>query len=279
MYRLLSLAGILVLIGIAFLLSNNKRRIRWKTILWGFALQFVLAVLVLKTTVGREAFSLANDVIIGFLDYTRAGAGFVFGNLIDSHIPVGPKPPNADFSQYKDYVAQSGAFFAFTVIPTILFFSSFMMILYHLGIVQKVVHGVAWVMARTMKTSGAESLSASADIFVGQTEAPLVVRPYIGRMTQSELMAVMTAGFATVAGGVMAAYVAMLKDVIPSIAGHLMAASIMSAPAALALAKIVVPETETPETQGTHKVGLQTGHTERGRRRREWCIARTNPGF
>jgi len=253
MDRFISFVGILVLIALAFLLSNNKKKVRWKTVGWGFSLQFVFALLILKTQFGKECFEIINDVIVAFLSFTRDGAGFVFGKLIDHSVPVSLKSPGIAFGTNQEYVANTGAFFAFTVLPTIIFFSAFIGVLYHLGIVQKVVQGVAWVMAKTMKTSGSESLSASANIFVGQTEAPLVVRPYIQNMTMSELMAVMSAGFATVAGGVMAAYVAMLQKDIPNIAGHLMAASIMSAPAALAIAKIIYPETEESETAGTIK--------------------------
>jgi concentrative nucleoside transporter, CNT family len=145
-------------------------------------------------------------------------------------------------------VARTGAFFAFNVLPTIIFFSSLMSLLYHLGIMQLLVRGVAWVMQRTMGTSGAETLSAAGNIFVGQTEAPLLVKPFVARMTNSELMAVMTGGFATVAGGVLAAFVGMLVMYFPDIAGHLIAASVMSAPAALVVAKIMVPEDGEPET-------------------------------
>jgi CNT family concentrative nucleoside transporter len=148
-------------------------------------------------------------------------------------------------------VAQTGAFFAFNVLPTIIFFSSLMTVLYYVGIMQWVVKGVAWVMQRTMGTSGAETLSAAGNIFVGQTEAPLLIKPYVKDMTMSELMTVMTGGFATVAGGVLAAYVGLLVAYFPDIAGHLMAASVMSAPAALAIGKLMYPETEKPETAGT----------------------------
>ncbi len=250
MERFISLLGLLFIILIAFVFSHNRKAIRWKSVAWGFGLQFVLALIVLKTAVGRGFFSAVNDVVISFLDYTQAGASFVFGNLTNHNVPVTGQVPGANVESAQGLVAQTGAFFAFSVLPTIIFFSAFMAILYHLGWVQKVVRAVAWVMAKSMKTSGAESLSASANIFVGQTEAPLVVRPYVKEMTKSELMAIMTGGFATVAGGVLAAYVAMLKAQIPTIAGHLMAASIMAAPAALALAKVFYPETEEPVTAG-----------------------------
>src|SRR5690606_32809954 len=154
-------------------------------------------------------------------------------------------------------VAATGAFFAFNVLPTIVFFSSLMTLFYYLGIMQAVVKGVAWVMMRTMKTSGAETLSAAGNIFLGQTEAPLLIKPYVVGMTMSELMAVMTGGFATVAGGVMAAFVGMLIFYFPDIAGHLMAASVMSAPAALVFAKIMWPETAEPVTRSTLKVDVE----------------------
>ncbi|HEY8470207.1 MAG TPA: nucleoside transporter C-terminal domain-containing protein, partial [Longimicrobiales bacterium] len=150
------------------------------------------------------------------------------------------------------------AFFAFNVLPTIIFFSSLMTVLYHLGIMQKVVQGIAWVMMRTMRTSGAETLSAAGNIFVGQTEAPLLIKPFVGTLTMSELMAVMVGGFATVAGGVMAAYVGMLVGYFPDIAGHLLAASVMSAPAALAIAKTMFPEKEEPVTRGKLRVAVES---------------------
>jgi CNT family concentrative nucleoside transporter len=185
------------------------------------------------------------------------GARFVVGNLVTNNVPVGlGEPGNGAFAATSGQVANTGAFFAFGVLPTIIFVSSLMTVLYHVGFMQKVVLAVAWVMQKTMKTSGAETLSASANIFVGQTEAPLLIKPFVERMTLSELMCVMTGGFATVAGGVMAAYVGMLVSRFPDIAGHLMAASVMSAPAALVCAKLMVPETEKPETANTLEVAV-----------------------
>jgi CNT family concentrative nucleoside transporter len=154
-------------------------------------------------------------------------------------------------------VANTGSYFAFNVLPTIIFFSAFMAILYHVGIMQRLVYWVAWLMQKTMKTSGAESLSAAANIFVGQTEAPLVIKPFIEKMTFSELACIMSGGMATVAGGVMASYVGMLQGNFPDIAGHLIAASVMSAPAALVFAKILVPETETPDTSGSIDLNIE----------------------
>ena len=210
------LIGLLVIPGIAWLLSTNRFGVRWRTVVTGIAIQFVLALLILKTAPGRAFFAGATEVVTGFLEFADEGSRFVFGQGFDL-VP-----------------------FAFRVLPTIIFFSSVVAVLYHLGVIQRVVKVFAVVMTKVMGTSGPESLSASANIFVGQTEAPLLIRSYVGKMTRSELMAVMTGGFATVAGGVLAAYVGMGIS-----AGHLIAASVMSAPAALVMAKLMVPETET----------------------------------
>ncbi|MEN8374525.1 MAG: nucleoside transporter C-terminal domain-containing protein [Gemmatimonadota bacterium] len=249
--RLQSVLGLAVLLLIAWGLSNNRSRIPWRVVGWGLGLQLVFALFILKTPAGEAIFAFLNRVVVKLLGFTADGARFLFGNLVYNNIPVGTGvvgtniPPSAD----PGMVANAGAFFAFNVLPTIIFFSSLMAVLYHLGVMQLVVRGVAWVMMRTMRTSGAETLSAAGNIFVGQTEAPLLIKPFVEKMTMSELNAVMTAGFATVAGGVLAAYVGMLVGFFPDIAGHLIAASVMSAPAALVVAKIIVPEDGTPETQ------------------------------
>lgn len=257
--RLQSLLGMGVLLGICYALSNNRAKISWKLVGWGMGLQLILGILVLKTGPGQELFKFANDAITKLLSFTGDGASFLFGNMAkQGNMPVGP---GGNFGPVKGdgSVAEVGAFFAFGVLPTIIFFSSLMAVLYHLGVMQMVVKGVAWVMQRTMGTSGSETLSASGNIFVGQTEAPLLVRPFIANMTESELMAVMTGGFATVAGGVMAAYVFMLQADFAGIAGHLLAASVMSAPAALVCAKIMIPEPEPEKSQtyGQLKVNLE----------------------
>ncbi|HSK78126.1 MAG TPA: NupC/NupG family nucleoside CNT transporter [Thermoanaerobaculia bacterium] len=220
--------GLVAMLLIAWLLSNNRRRIPWRTVITGTLLQFAFALLILKTSGGEAFFARASDLVTAFLDFSDAGARFVFGDNFTEH------------------------FFAFKVLPTIIFFSSFITVLYYLNVLQWVVKGFAWVMMRIMGTSGAESLSASGNIFVGQTEAPLLIRPYVATMTNSELMAVMTGGFATIAGGVLAAYVGMG---VP--AGHLIAASVMSAPAALVMAKIMFPETEESLTAGEVKVAVE----------------------
>ncbi|MCO5165814.1 MAG: NupC/NupG family nucleoside CNT transporter [Planctomycetes bacterium] len=248
-----------VILGICYGISNNRKRISWRLVGWGMGLQLILGILVLKTGPGRALFRWANDVITGLLGFTEKGASFLFGNLaVQNNVPVGAGGPHGPV-QAAGSMAEVGAFFAFGVLPTIIFFSSLMAVLYHLGVMTLVVKGIAWVMQRTMGTSGSETLSASGNIFVGQTEAPLLVRPFVKGMTESELMAIMTGGFATVAGGVMAAYVGFLQASFSDIAGHLLAASVMSAPAALVCAKLMIPEPEPEksETFGQLKVTLE----------------------
>jgi CNT family concentrative nucleoside transporter len=256
--RLQSLLGIPLMLGLAWSLSHDRKAVPWRIIGWGLGLQFGFALLVLKTAPGEWLFAQLNTLVMALLGYSTDGARFIFGGLVDHVVPVGtPNPadpfaplvPMADASG-APMLAGTGAFFAFNVLPTVIFFSALMAVLYHLGVMQLAVRGMGWIMFRTMGTSGAESLSAAANIFVGQTEAPLVIKPYVDRMTMSELNAVMTGGFATVAGGVMAAYVGMLSGVFPDIAGHLIAASVMSAPAALVIAKIMWPEDGIPTTAG-----------------------------
>jgi CNT family concentrative nucleoside transporter len=259
--RLISILGIGVMIALAWTMSVDRSAFPWRIVLWGTGLQLVFALIILRTTPGEQFFALVNDAFIQLLDYTKAGARFIFGNLIDNNLPIGmpigepvataPLQP-VDPPRY----AAAGSYFAFTVLPTIIFFSSFMTLLYYLGFMQWVVKGMAWVMQKTMQTSGAETLSASGNIFLGQTEAPLMIKPFVQKMTMSELHCVMTGGFATVAGGVMAAYVGMLVAYFPDIAGHLLAASVMSAPAAILISKVMYPEDSEPETKGTLKADV-----------------------
>jgi CNT family concentrative nucleoside transporter len=230
MEQVLSAFGLVVLLGIAWALSTDRRHINWRVVIVGTLLQLLFAIVILRTALGRKVFDVVGDAVTGFLDLADRGSLFVFGETFRDH------------------------FFAFKVLPTIIFFSSFITVLYYLGIMQWVVRLFAWIMMRAMRTSGAESLSASANIFVGQTEAPLLIRPYVKTMTRSELHAVMTGGFATIAGGVMAAYVGLLSVRWPDIAGHLLAASVMSAPAALVMSKLMLPETEQSLTAGTVRV-------------------------
>ena len=257
--RLRSLLGLLALTMLAWLLSSDRGSVPWRLVAWGLGLQLAFAALILKTPLGEGVFGAMNAVVIALLGFTLDGARFVFGNLVLDNVPVGTGTvAQGDFAAIPGQVAHTGAFFAFNVLPTIIFFSSLMTVLYHMGVMQWAVRGFAWAMQRTMRTSGAETLSAAGNIFVGMTEAPLLIKPFVERMTRSELMAVMTGGFATVAGGVLAAYVLMLVAYFPDVAGHLMAASVMSAPAALVVAKLMVPETDVPETSGQLKIEVDS---------------------
>ncbi len=260
MERLIGLVGLVVILGMAFLASNNRRQINWRLVGMGLLIQTVFAVAIIKGKqlgVPYNIFSLAfekvGELFVLILGFTTEGARFVFGNLALS--------PGNDGTM--------GFFFVFQVLPTIIFFSSLMSVLYYLGVMQKVVQGMAWVMAKLMGTSGAESLSNTANIFVGQTEAPLMIRPFIKTMTRSELLTIMVGGMATIAGGVMAAYVQMLGSSFAAVhhleiqqaqvlfATQLLGASIMAAPAGLAISKILFPETEVPVTKGSVKINVE----------------------
>lgn len=250
------LLGIVVILGVALAISSDRSKVNWRTVGAGLALQLLLAIFLLKGSAMGEVFaplawpkaffSWVSSFFVVVLEFTTAGAEFVFGPLA--------------LAQGTD--GSMGFFFAFQVLPTIVFFGSLMALLYHLGIMQKVVQYMAWAVSKFLGTSGAESLSVTANIFVGQTEAPLVIRPYLEGMTRSELMAIMTGGMATIAGGVMAAYIQMLGDPYSIARGldlavgrllfaeQLLGASVMAAPAALILAKIIVPEIGEPATRG-----------------------------
>ncbi|MGH7700722.1 MAG: NupC/NupG family nucleoside CNT transporter [Gemmatimonadales bacterium] len=244
----MGLVGIATMLAIAYGISYDRKRINWRMVGAGVVLQIALGALVLKTPVGRALFTFANNVVTGLLGFQERGARFVFGNLVQSEVPLGGG---------AEGVALTSAYFAFNVLPTIIFFSSLMTVLYYLNIMQWIVKGIAWVMQKTLRTSGAETLSAAGNIFLGQTEAPLLIKPFVGRLTLSELNTIMVGGFATVAGGVLAAYVGMLRGHFPDIAGHLLTASVMNAPAGLILSKMLVPETGEPETRGTLRVSVE----------------------
>ena len=248
--RLVGILGIAVLIGCAVLLSYDRKRINWRLVASGFALQLVFGLIILKTAAGRALFETLGGWITALLGFQEQGARFVFGNLVDNTVPVGVPDATGAVASAGGMVAHTGAFFAFNVLPTIIFFSALMSVLYYLGIMQKVVKGLAWAMQKTLGTSGAETLSASGNIFLGQTEAPLLIKPFVATMTRSEIATVMIGGFATIAGGVLAAYVGMLSGLLPGIASHLLAASVMNAPAGLYLSKILVPEVGVPVTAG-----------------------------
>jgi concentrative nucleoside transporter, CNT family len=236
MERAISVLGLLTMILLAYSMSSARRQINWKTVISGIVLQVLFGLIILKTGFGRGVFEYARELFTGLLDFTNEGSKFIFGSLTDA--------------------SKSGFIFAFMVLPTILFMSSLMSVLYHIGIMQWLIRLAAKVMVKVMGTSGAESMAAAANIFAGQTEAPLVIKPFISRMTRSELMALMTGGMATVAGGVLAAYVGLGVD-----AGHLLAASVMSAPAALVCAKLMVPETQESQTKGEVRLELPRAHT------------------
>lgn len=232
MDRFIGILGIIVILGIAFLLSDNKKKINWRLVVTGLGLQIVFAVLILKVPLGQRIFQSASNAITKLLDFTLEGSNFLFGPLMDT--------------------GTVGFVFVLQVLPTIIFFSSLMGVLYYLGVMQFIVKFIAKFICKLLGTSGSETLSAVGNIFLGQTEAPLLVKPFVNRMTKSELMAIMVGGMSTVAGGVMAGYVAMG---IP--AGHLLAASIMAAPAGLVLAKMLVPETEESETKNSADIAVE----------------------
>ncbi|MGC4090281.1 MAG: nucleoside transporter C-terminal domain-containing protein [Polyangiaceae bacterium] len=241
--RLTSALGALVMLGLAFALCPKQLRsaLNLRTLGGGMLLLLLMAVLVLKTPLTR-LFSLANRLVELLLGFTQDGARFVFGGLV---------------SDPKTF----GFIFAFQVLPTILFFSALMSLLYHLRVMPWVIQRFGRLLAKTLGVSGAESFSTAADVFVGQTEAPLVIRPYLSAMTASEINACMVAGYATTAGGVLAAYVAMLGRAVPDIAGHLIACSVMSAPASLVIAKLMLPETATPKSSGDSEIALPESHS------------------
>ncbi|MFA6596299.1 MAG: nucleoside transporter C-terminal domain-containing protein [Ignavibacteriaceae bacterium] len=256
------LLGLTLLLGIAFLFSNNKKKINWRLVRNGLAIQIIFAVFILHSEMLRGWFfplgwvkdtvNFFGGIVVSLLGFTMEGAKFVFGKLAENNGP--------------DSI---GFFFAFQVLPTIIFVSSLTSVLYFLGILQLVVKGMAWFMAKLLGTSGAESLSNVANIFVGQTEAPLLIRPYIAKMTNSELLTIMIGGMATIAGGVMAGYIQMLgqsfadANNIPlyqaqlRFAVQLLAASTMAAPASLVVAKILFPETGDPVTKGSVKINVE----------------------
>jgi len=231
MERAISILGILVFMAVSYALSVERQAVRWRTVAWGLGLEFVFALLILKTPWGLNVFKSLGDIVSNFLAFSDVGAKFVFGE------------------NFKDHL------FAFQVLPTIIFFSAFISVLYYYGILQRVVNMLAWVMIKTMKTSGSESLSCAGNIFLGPTESALMVKPYIANMTQSELHAVMTGGFATIAGGVLGAY---LSFGIPP--EHLIAAFFMTAPTSLVVSKLMYPETEVSLTAGQAKIDVETNY-------------------
>jgi len=239
--------GAVVILSIAYAFSTNRAAIRWSTVAWGLGLQIVFALIVLKTSVGQRVFETLGTYITTLLSFANVGSAFVFGPLGDSplwtRVMVGALGPSG---------AQSASSFAFQVLPTIIFIAALFAILYYFGVMQLVVRLFAVLMHRVMKASGAESLNVAASIFMGQTEAPLTIRPYLPDMTYSELMTVMTSGMAHISGGIMAAYILFGIE-----AKHLLTAVIMTAPGTLMMAKMFVPETDVPKTMGTVKLEVE----------------------
>jgi len=239
-YNLVSFAGIFVLIGFAWVLSADKKNMNWRVIFWGIGLQILIALFIFVVPAGSKLFLVVNDIVVSILDSASAGAKFVFGRLA---IAPGQVSETGEKSL--------GFILAFQAFPTIIFFSALIAILYYLGIMPLVIRGFAYVFTKLMRISGAESLVAAGNIFVG-IESTLTVKPYLSRMTDSEICTILTAGMATVASNVLALYVFSLKTQFPTIAGHLVSASLLSAPAALVMSKIIFPEKQSPETLSVH---------------------------
>ncbi|MGO9937567.1 MAG: NupC/NupG family nucleoside CNT transporter [Terracidiphilus sp.] len=238
MGRFTGVLGILAVLLAAWLGSTNRGRIRWRTVAWGLSLQLLFAFLVLRFDFGQRAMAWAGDVVNSMLACTQAGTKVLFGAL---------GTPNTSL----------GSIFAFQVLPTIIFISAFFAVLYHIGLMQIIIRGLAWVMLKTMRISGAESMNVAASIFMGQTEAPLTIRPFLAGATRSELMTIMTSGMAHVSGGIMAMYIAQGIE-----ARHLLSAVIMTSPGTILMAKMLVPETDVPATEGRVVIPENEEHKE-----------------
>jgi concentrative nucleoside transporter, CNT family len=236
--RFTGVLGILAVLLAAWLGSTDRRRIRWRTVAWGLSLQVIFAFLVLRFDFGQQAMAWAGDVVNHMLGATAAGTKVLFGAL---------GTPNTSL----------GSIFAFQVLPTIIFISAFFAVLYHIGVMQIIIRALAWVMLKTMRISGAESMNVAASIFMGQTEAPLTIRPFLSKATRSELMTIMTSGMAHVSGGIMAMYIAQGIE-----ARHLLSAVIMTSPGTILMAKMLVPETEVPATEGRVVIPKDEEHKE-----------------
>ncbi len=236
MARFTGLLGLLTMLILAWLFSTDRRAIRWRTVIWGLGLQVLFAFMVLKFTFGQRVLAAAGDGVTRMLNNAFAGSSFVFGELGKQHSSI-------------------GVIVAFQILPTIIFISALFAVLYHIGVMQFVIKFFAWIMQRTMRISGAESLNVAASIFMGQTEAPLTIRPFLPTLTRSELMTIMTSGMAHVSGGIMAAYILSGIE-----AKHLLAAVIMTAPGTILVAKMLVPETDTPATMGVVHVPKNEEH-------------------
>ncbi|HUA64880.1 MAG TPA: nucleoside transporter C-terminal domain-containing protein [Alphaproteobacteria bacterium] len=238
--RFVSFVGWLAMIAVAWAISYNRKLFPWRTVVWAIGLQFALALLILKTPWGADFFVLAGKAIQKLIQFSNEGCKFVFGPLADENLLTEKFGPG------------NAVIFAILVTGTVVIVASLSSLFYHWGILQRVVHAIAWVMRQALRTSGSETLSAAANIFMGQTEAPLVIRPYLPRLTRSELMTIMVCGMAHISGGVAAVYADMgIRAGYPNTAGHLLTASVLNCPAALMIAKILMPETQQSETAAT----------------------------
>ena len=262
-YNLISFAGIFILAGMAWVLSADRRNVNWRVIGWGIGLQLLVALFIFVVPAGAKVFLVVNDAVVKVLDSAGEGARFVFGRLA-----LGPGQVS------KDGAESLGFMLAFQAFPTIIFFSALIAILYYVGLMPLVIKGFAWVFTRLMRVSGAESLVTASNIFVG-VESNLTIKPYLANLTASELCTVLTAGMATVASNVLALYVLTLQNRFPTIAGHLISASLLSAPASLLMSKLLLPENGKPVTLGLHvepyyerESSLCRGDHQRGQRRR-----------
>lgn len=235
MDRFTGILGIIAVLLAAWLGSTNRSRIRWRTVIWGLGLQVLFAFFVLKFSFGQQFMTWAGGVVNNMLSATTAGTRILFGEL--------GLPNSGAFG--KLIAPASGSIFAFQVLPTIIFISAFFAVLYHIGLMQLIIRALAWIMLKTMRISGAESMNVAASIFMGQTEAPLTIRPFLSKATRSELMTIMTSGMAHVSGGIMAMYISQGVE-----ARHLLSAVIMTSPGTILMAKMLVPETEIPATEG-----------------------------
>jgi CNT family concentrative nucleoside transporter len=245
--RYIGVLGILAVLLAAYLGSTNRRQIRWRTVFWGLGLQITFAFLVLRFDYGQRAMTWAGGVVNNMLSATFAGTRVLFGEL--------GLPNGGAFG--KIIAPSSGSVFAFQVLPTIIFISAFFAVLYHIGLMQIIIRALAWIMLKTMRISGAESMNVAASIFMGQTEAPLTIRPFLKGATRSELMTIMTSGMAHVSGGIMAMYISQGVE-----ARHLLSAVIMTSPGTILMAKMLVPETEVPATEGRVVIPKDEMHKE-----------------
>jgi concentrative nucleoside transporter, CNT family len=251
--RYTGILGILAVLVAAWLFSTDRRAIRWRTIAWGLGLQFTFAFIVLRSDIGEKFMTWAGGVVTNMLSATFAGTQVLFGQF---GLPNSGAFGDA-LARVPNHTAAQGAVFAFQVLPTIIFISAFFAVLYHIGLMQIIIRAMAWVMLKTMRISGAESMNVAASIFMGQTEAPLTIRPFLSRATRSELMTIMTSGMAHVSGGIMAMYIAQGVE-----ARHLLSAVIMTSPGTILMAKMLVPETEVPATEGRVVIPKDELHAE-----------------